>query len=165
MIPPNQVDAIESLLFLLKDLLPLLKDPKAIDESLAGIAEARQVIAQKNEAVDALEKINAWEQNREAIEADLNVRELHVKSVEDNQAVTVSVLAAQEASLKTKEEDLLRLQSEVADGHAANAKTKAALAAKQAKLDAEEAKIKTLLEEAEAAKAEVQRRLNLLLEV
>lgn len=165
MIQPNQVDLTENLLLVLKDLLPLLQNPQAIEGSLAGIAEARKVIAQKNEAVDALEKLNAWEQNREAIEADLGVRELHVQSAEANLAERIAVTTEWEATLKAKEDELLCLNAEVADSQAANAKTKAALAAKQVKLDAEEVKIKTLLEEAEAAKAEVQRKLKLLQEV
>ena len=165
MIQPNQVDLTENLLLVLKDLLPLLQNPQAIEGSLAGIAEARKVIAQKNEAVDALEKLNAWEQNREAIEAELRARLVNAQASEDGIAIKTAELNEKEASLKAKEEELLGLRSEVAEGHAANAKTKAALAAKQAKLDLEEEKIKTLLEEAEAAKAEMQRKLKLLQEV
>lgn len=154
MIQQTELDAVKALLEVGKQLIPLLTEKK-IDNAIAGIAEAKAVIAEKNEVIGKAE--DAGKKLKEA-EDKLAIA---IKLKVELDAAKDSIVIA-EASIKSREAALAEVESKALALLKANEKKSATLDAAQIKLDAALAEAKAEKELAEALKNEFNAKLSLV---
>jgi len=154
MIQQTELDAVKALLEVGKQLIPLLTEKK-IDNAIAGIAEAKAVIAEKNLVISESEKASKKAKDIEAKLALSAKLKAEIDAGKDS-------LAVAEAALKTREAALVEAEAKVAGLIARVEKQSATLAAAQLKLDKALSDAQAEHDIATALKNEFNEKLNLV---
>ena len=154
MVPMTSVEVLQDLLKFAKDLVPLLSEKK-LDTAIAGLAEAKQVVAKQKQIyteiqasderlakAEALEKSNADTRIRVDVEfagiqasaAALMVREKAVADQEKKLTADANAIAKRQAELEKKEAKIVELLAKTEIDAKEIETAKQAITAKLAKL-------------------------------
>ena len=98
MIQQTELDAVKALLEVGKQLIPLLTEKK-IENAIAGIAEAKAVIAEKNLVISESEKASKKAKDIEAKLALSAKLKAEIDAGKDSLAVAEAALKTREAAL------------------------------------------------------------------
>jgi uncharacterized protein YPO0396 len=157
MIPMTSVEVLQDLLKFGKDLLPLLSEKK-LDNVIAGLKEAREIVAKHKEIQIDIVAAQEALAKAEALNEQLNSKQEELAIDEQSIAFARSNLAARESEVAAKEKANAELQAKLNKAFDAAEK-------KQAKLDGLLAKAETDSADIETAKAAIQAKLAKLSEV
>lgn len=154
MIQHNELDAVKALLEIGMKLIPLLTEKK-IESAIAGISEAKAVIAEKNKMLERADLVSKDIEKAEQLMAEA----LEAKKLNDETNVAISVA---ESSIKQREADLVKAQSKTEELNFKLAKQTDALEKQQQKLNEELKIIKVEKEIVSALRDEFNQKLDLI---
>lgn len=157
MVPMTSVEVLADILRFAKDLTPLLTE-KNLDKVIAGLAEAREIVARHKKIQE------------EIVAADAKISE--AQKLNEQIATKQAELVADAESISQTRTYLSQLEKDLTEKHThadkAQEKLNGLIASnesKQAELNAELAKAKANVEETESAKVAIQTKLAKLSEV
>lgn len=110
MIQQPQIDTVKELLEIAKELIPLLTN-KNIDKAIAGIAEAKQVIATKNEIMLAADKAAGDAAQAKSLLEKLTEEKKLLHTASESIATAEASVKQREAALKAEEDKIQALNT------------------------------------------------------